>query len=235
MTPDGGTTWENISSGLPGYLNISDIAISPDNPERVWVTIQGFAQGVKVFRSDDGGATWQNISMNLPNMPANCITCEPNSDNAIYVGTDVGVYYTNDNLSEWIDYSQDLPNVIIDELEIHPLSGKILTATYGRGMWENDLANPANVSIRQPVVQEVKIYPNPAEDIVWIEFVPPDAGTYTLEIINSAGQVVIQKTIRPTGMMIRCQADVSALSAGIYYVKLTGEETRFSRKVVIGD
>ena len=233
-TTDAGTTWVNIKSGLPSGIILTDIAISSDDPELVWVTFSGFSPGVKVFRSGNGGQTWQNITGNLPNMPANCVAFQPGSGNAIYVGTDVGVYYINDNLTQWIDYSGELPNVIIDELEIHPVSGKIMAATYGRGMWENNLADPATVGIRKAVAHDFCVYPNPATEKVWIEFTPPKPGLYALSLINASGQVVGRKELRSTGMMTRSQLDVSRLSAGYYQIHLSGAGTDYSRAVVVG-
>lgn len=61
---DGGDTWNEITgqdNGLPqGIVGISGIAISPVNPDRIWVIIEA-AQG-GVFRSDDGGSTWNKIN-----------------------------------------------------------------------------------------------------------------------------------------------------------------------------
>ncbi|MCY3594584.1 MAG: glycosyl hydrolase [Bacteroidetes bacterium] len=61
---DGGDSWKEITgkdNGLPlGTLGISGIAISPVNPDRIWVIIEA-AQG-GVFRSDDGGQTWRKIN-----------------------------------------------------------------------------------------------------------------------------------------------------------------------------
>ncbi len=233
-TTDGGTNWENVRPGLPTGKKMTDIAISAGNPELVWVTFSGFSAGIKVFRSENGGQTWQNVSMNLPNMPANCLAVEPGSNNAIYVGTDVGIYYTNDNLSEWIDYSNQLPNVMIDELEVHTLSGKIVAATYGRGMWENSLADPLSVGIRKTIDHRFSVYPNPASEKLFIEFTPPGPGLYSLTIINVAGQVAGQKEIRSAGMMSRSHMDVSKLLPGYYLLRLTGNGITYNRTVLVG-
>jgi photosystem II stability/assembly factor-like uncharacterized protein len=233
-TSDGGTNWANIASGLPTGEIITDIVISSADPELVWVTFSGFSPGIKVFRSGNGGQTWQNVSMNLPNMPANCLAFEPGSGNAVYVGTDVGIYYTNDNLTEWIEYSEELPNVIIDELEVHPVSGKILAATYGRGMWENNLADPLTVGIHKTIARNFSVYPNPATEKVWVEFTPPEPGLYVLTIINGSGQVVGKKEIRSIGMMARSQLDVSKLSSGYYLIRIAGNETVHNRMVLVG-
>ena len=61
---DGGDTWMEITgkdNGLPlGTLGISGIAISPVNPDRIWVIMEAAEGGV--FRSDDGGETWRKIN-----------------------------------------------------------------------------------------------------------------------------------------------------------------------------
>ncbi|MXX59161.1 MAG: glycosyl hydrolase [Rhodothermaceae bacterium] len=61
---DGGDTWSEVTgqdNGLPrGTLGISGIAISPVNPDRIWVIIEAAEGGV--FRSDNGGETWRKIN-----------------------------------------------------------------------------------------------------------------------------------------------------------------------------
>ncbi|MCK9399216.1 MAG: T9SS type A sorting domain-containing protein [Bacteroidales bacterium] len=137
-TTDGGTTWENITSGLPD-LFISYIAVHPLYPETVAVSLSGFDDGDKVYISYDAGNTWENYSENLPNIPANCVIFNNDEHEGIYVGMDVGIYYRDNTLDEWEPFSEGIPNVIINEMEIHYESGKIRAGTYGRGLWESDI------------------------------------------------------------------------------------------------
>jgi len=137
-TTDGGTTWENITSGLPD-LFITYIAVHPLDPETVAVSLSGFDEGDKVYISYDAGDTWENYSANLPNIPANCVIFNNDEHIGIYVGMDVGIYYRDNTLDEWEPFSESLPNVIINEMEIQYESGKIRAGTYGRGLWESDI------------------------------------------------------------------------------------------------
>ncbi len=137
-TTNGGGTWTDITTGLPANA-ITYISVHNLNPSILWVSLSGFNNGQKVYKSINGGATWTNVSGNLPNLPINCITYEYGTNNGIYVGTDVGIYYKNDDLNLWQLYNDNLPNVIVYELEIHYGSGKIRAATYGRGLWESSL------------------------------------------------------------------------------------------------
>lgn len=118
---------------------ITMIAIDPANPMKVWVTMGGYKNQKKVFRSIDGGENWQNISGSLPNLPVGCIKYQKNTNDALYIGTDDGIYYRNAGMTDWRRYSQGLPNVIVTDLEIQYMSGKIRASTFGRGLWESDL------------------------------------------------------------------------------------------------
>ncbi len=150
-TTNGGSSWNNISSGLPtSSAAISYIAIARDDPLKVWVTFSGYSSGNKVFNSTDGGANWSNISGTLPNLPVNCVAYQPNSNDAVYIGSDIGIYYRDNNKNDWELYNDGLPNVIVSELEVHEASGKLRAATYGRGLWESALQPPADADDPNP-------------------------------------------------------------------------------------
>jgi len=118
---------------------ITMIAVHPTNPDTLWVSLGGYKNNKKVFRSNDGGDTWINISGSLPNLPVSCITYQNNSNDGLYIGTDAGVYYRNSGMNDWRRYSQGLPNVIVTDLDIQYMAGKIRASTYGRGLWESEL------------------------------------------------------------------------------------------------
>lgn len=146
-TINGGTSWTNITSGVPtSSAQITDITCDNVNPNNVYVTLSGYAAGVKVYASNNGGSTWTNYSTGLPNIPANCIIFRNNSPQALYVGTDVGVYYREASMGSWINYSNGMPNVVVDELEIYYPTSKIRAATYGRGVYESALYSDPTAS-----------------------------------------------------------------------------------------
>jgi photosystem II stability/assembly factor-like uncharacterized protein len=136
-----GGNWTFVSSGLPSQP-ITHIAVNPDNAMDVFVTFGGYTDGQKVYHSTSGGASWINISGSLPNVSANCIAFEDNNGspaNAVYVGTDLGVFYKNDNMTDWIPFQNGLPTVPVFDLLINKTSGVIRAATFGRGLWSSDL------------------------------------------------------------------------------------------------
>ncbi len=120
-------------------IMLTGIAIHPQHPDTIFITFSGYTAGSKVFRSYNGGRTWDNISGTLPNLPVNCIEYQENTNDGLYIGTDVGVYYRNAGMSDWVLFSGGLPNVVVTELEIQYMKGVIRAATYGRGLWQSDL------------------------------------------------------------------------------------------------
>ncbi len=129
-------TWVTISS--PGGT-ITDIEAHPTNPNIVYAT-----GGNNIYKSTNKGSSWVSISGNLPNVSINCLVYDTSSNEGIYVGTDIGVFYKDANLTNWINFSSGMPVAAeVVELEIYYSSvasqSKIRAATYGRGVWSSDL------------------------------------------------------------------------------------------------
>lgn len=215
LTKDLGGDWENIRPGLPA-INMTYVAFDPLNENTIWVTMSGYTDGKKVYRSRDAGDTWENMTMNLPNLPANCVEIERSSTGGVYVGTDVGVYYWDENLTEWEPYMTGLPNVIVNELEIHEESNMIRAATYGRGLWESNTRNVINVGVDEVETARVKasIWPNPAMDQLNIAFQEEPSD---FDIIDAYGRTVLQSV--NSGLKESLQIDIRELSNGVYYLK----------------
>lgn len=145
-TFDDGKNWNQIT-GAPG--NIMGIAVDPQNPARIWVASSNYNDNNKVYEYD--GSSWKNISGNLPNVPANTIVYQPNSPDRLYVGTDIGVFYSDYNSGYWEEFNQSLPNIVVMELEIHNATNTLYAATFGGGIWKADLIDcnltPPQVSV----------------------------------------------------------------------------------------
>lgn len=130
-------TWTSVSAGLSG--SITDIAINPTNSLDVAVCMSGFSDGNKVFISSNGGSSWTNITGTLPNIPFNCIEWAPGTNDALYVGGDVGIYYRDTDIGNWIPFRNGLPHTPVYDLEINEASNLLRAATHGRGIWETSI------------------------------------------------------------------------------------------------
>lgn len=135
VTNNGGTNWTNITN-VPGG-NITGIACSDTDPNKAWITYSGYSNKNKVFQTNDQGATWVNLSASIPNVPVNCVTYVNGSNDAVYIGTDIGVFYKDASLNVWQNFSSGLPTVIVTQINIFYPTGAVRVSTYGRGLWES--------------------------------------------------------------------------------------------------
>ncbi len=227
-TADGGTTWTCVNGNLPtAAAAISALAIHPLTPNTMWVTFAGFSSGNKVFKSSDGGATWTNVSGTLPNLPVNCIVYEKNSADALYIGTDIGVFHRDNNMSDWQYVSTGLPNVIVRELEINYQKGELVAATHGRGVWAAAMSSMSGLSAKEAMEEELLIYPNPASQMVSIELTRYE---FSLELLDMTGKV-LYKEEKGQG---RTSLDVAGFAPGLYVLRVTSGTQALYRKLVIG-
>jgi hypothetical protein len=217
-TIDGGTTWTNVTGTVPvGSAAPTYVVVHPTNPNIVWVTLSGYSAGNKIFKTTDGGATWTNISSNLPNIPCNAIAYEPGrSSDRVYVGMDVGVYYRDNSLTNWVLYNTNLPNTPISDLEISPAApGLLRAATYGRGVYEVGVVPPplaapvSNFNVTgQICVNKVKTFNDASSNspTTWSWSVTPSAG---VSIVSSNSQ----------------NPNITFPNAGIYTVSMVATNT----------
>ena len=150
---DSGETFITVNPNDPLDESISDIAINNDNPNIIYVTTSlrpGIAlasqpnqRGVYRLTLDDNGdlVSIDDITFDLPTDQAYfAIVHQARSpNNAIYVGTSLGVYRLDDSLTEWEHYSTNLPNTAVGDLEISPDDAVLVASTYGRGAWQSPI------------------------------------------------------------------------------------------------
>lgn len=141
---NGTSLYKSIDAGVTFSLaanlvsNISSITVHSSNSTIVYITTSG--TGGQAMISINGGTTFTNIASGLPSISKNIIVHQGrNTDNPLYVGTSLGVYYKDDSMATWQAFDTNLPNVSVTDLEINLEDNKIIAATYGRGIWQSDI------------------------------------------------------------------------------------------------
>lgn len=224
-----GITWTSIKSGITSG-SVTYFAIHPTDPNKVWVSISGYYSGIKVLKTTNGGQSWQNISGTLPNLPANCIVYETNTADGIYVGMDVGVYYHDNNLNAWVPFMKNLPNVIVNELEIYYPGNKIRAATYGRSMWESDVYALANdIQGSDKSKNQLRIYPNPTSSDIHIDLNDINYRNGHIRILNNLGEIVKEYDFNHTNLI---NISVTDFSSGIYFIELQTDNSVYFGKFI---
>jgi photosystem II stability/assembly factor-like uncharacterized protein len=149
LSTDGGATFTNKTSGLPGRT-ITSVNIHPSDENIALLTFSGFSTN-KVYKTTDMGNSWFSIHGNLPDSPVNdgfIYTYDALNPNTYFVGTDIGVFLTQDNGTNWVELPNNLPNTVIIHLDYSPSNQMMRAGTHGRGVYEAfiDLTVPVELS-----------------------------------------------------------------------------------------
>ena len=224
-----GVTWSNITGNLPvTAVAISHLAVDYTDSNRVYVTMSGYTPTSKVYTLGATGTTWTSIGNGLPNLPANCIAVDSTTPGALFVGTDMGVYYTDSSFSGFIPYGTGLPNVIANHIHINYGNYKVRVATYGRGIWQSPLVKVqpsriANIGNHKDV--SVHAYPNPTTNKWRLIFQNRFPANYLVNVTDMTGKLV---TTQSNSDII----DATAFPAGVYTIDITAGDVRCSLKAI---
>jgi trimeric autotransporter adhesin len=116
-----------------GFLNCINTGTSDNTLVAVFTNY-----GVNnVWYTTDGGANWTAIDGNLPDMPVRWAEFVPGSDSEMILGTEAGVYMTDNINGASTVWTPDpgFPTVRVDMLKIRTSDNTIVAATHGRGLF----------------------------------------------------------------------------------------------------
>lgn len=239
-TSDGGTSWTSITTGLP-VRYITDLAVDPANPRRAFASVSGFGSG-HLYRTNPTTMVWENISgagaTALPDAPANCVLVHPTVPDRIFVGTDVGLFYTTNGGGDWMPMNAGIGNVTIADLQIRK-DGVLFVATHGRGMYRSatsvldstPLAEPADFAMEQNMPNPVR----PDQVSTTIRYTVPRAGEGRLMVYDARGSLVREIVLHHPAPGIYAQpVSVATLAAGVYHYTIQVEGRRLPvRKMLV--
>ena len=134
-------SWNNISAGLPTRF-VTSIAIdNTKSPNWIYATFGGFSPD-NVYRSTDLGKTWNRVTGSgvtaLPSVPVRSLAINPRHPNFLYVGTEIGIFTSEDAGATW-EVPQDGPaNVSVDQVFWMTEdfgADELIAVTHGRGIY----------------------------------------------------------------------------------------------------
>ncbi len=135
--------WLDIHDGVAGMPAsiVTDIAVNASDPDDVVVAFGDYGSN-SLWRSFNGGVDWAVISrggaLPLPVGPVNTVTFHPQNSNWIYVGTDFGVFATEDGGANWSRTASAASGEGPANTQVNDLfwaGDRLMAATFGRGMY----------------------------------------------------------------------------------------------------
>lgn len=150
LSEDAGRTFDEITSLL---APISDMSINTNQPKEVFVTTSSRVDIAyvdqpprpsvwRINATDMTAIEKEDLTRDLPEDQAYfSIAYQPRDQkNTVFVGTSLGVYRTDDDLTGWELFGPNLPNTAVSDLEISVEEGIIAASTYGRGIFTSPIS-----------------------------------------------------------------------------------------------
>ncbi len=153
LSEDTGRSFTEITSLL---APISDISINSNNPKEVFVSTSYHAEFSFTFNNESqkNPSIWrinatdktaiekQDLTADLPTDQVYfSIAHQPRDPkNSLFVGTNLGVYRTDDSQTGWELYGSNLPNTAVSDLELSVEDAIIAASTYGRGIFTSPIS-----------------------------------------------------------------------------------------------
>jgi photosystem II stability/assembly factor-like uncharacterized protein len=165
VTRDGGVTWTDLTGnfrGLPDRTYVSRVVASRHAEGRVYATFDGHRNDdfdPYVYVSENYGASWTPIVGALPDLwSVNIIAEHPRQPNLLFLGNEIGVYYSIDRGASWTRLRNNLPTVPVDDIIVHPRDNDLVIGTHGRGIWIMDDITPLEELSREVLASAAHLF-----------------------------------------------------------------------------
>lgn len=234
---DGGVSFQNVTGPLPDRYPVG-LTVDPTAPQTVYAAFAGF--GVShLWRSRDAGGTWEDLGAGLPDVPTLSVFVDPLHPDHLYVGNDLGVFFSRDDGATWYDLSAGLGDAVMAmDLSLRA-DDMLLVSTYGNGCFVRPLERETT-GAGTPPRASFELHgaaPNPFNPSTTIRFTLERDMHTTLDILDLRGAVVTTlrssvlsggtHTVRWNGRT----SDGTAAPSGTYLARLAADDAVRTKKL----
>jgi photosystem II stability/assembly factor-like uncharacterized protein len=223
VTENGGDKWTNVVANLPNLPKCtwcSSIEASRYDRNTAYATFDGHAFGdmkTYIFKTTDLGRTWRSLSTPDLKGYAHKIKEDIEDRDLLFLGTEMGLFVSIDGGYVWAQYTANVPDVAIRDINIQPQTNDLLLASHGRGILIVDDITPLRHINHEVLSQDAAflptrpnylnigeysgnypdeagnfVGPNPTEDAVITYYLKERAiiGDFRIEVYNSEGKLI---------------------------------------------
>lgn len=246
---------------------VTGIAIDPNNANNVIITLGNYGHTTHVLRTTNGTTasgtvgTFTNISGSgataLINAPAYDALIEMHDSNVVLVGTDFGIYATDNAFDanpanvQWSHENEGMPNVPIYEIRQQTFgiddssrgitnTGEIFVVSHARGFYRSvDLVGINENKPKKDVAEQIfssslKVYPNPAVNYTNISFDLASSNVINAKIYDIKGKLIRDANYGklPAGPH-NIQVNAQNLPVGTYIIQLNADGMSATAKFIV--
>lgn len=165
VTTNGGQSWTKIENipGAPDQTYVNQIIASLYDANTAYVCFNHHRYGdfkPYVFKTTDGGRSWKPIAGDLQERGSVYTIAEDHVDpNLLFVGTEFGVFFTNEGGGHWVQLKGGLPTIAVRDMEIQRRENDLVLATFGRGFYILDDYSPLRNLTKSDFDKEAILFP----------------------------------------------------------------------------
>ena len=141
VTENDGGNWVELTANLPEPARgqwIVRVEAGSKDAKVAYLVTNAYRSGddrPTILRTADLGKTWRSVVGEgiPPNDPVEVVREDPVNSNLLYAGTHFGLFASFDQGARWVRIG-GLPNVRVDDLQIHPRTTDLVIGTHGRSI-----------------------------------------------------------------------------------------------------
>ncbi|PLW92974.1 MAG: hypothetical protein C0592_08045 [Marinilabiliales bacterium] len=224
---------------------ITSISVDPNDASRVLITVGEYGNSQYVFMSTnalDQSPTFSNKTGDLPRNPVYGSIIEVNNPNTVIVGTEIGVYST-DNISaaspSWTENNDGLGRFPVFTVKQQTWNypnnnnfGMIYLGTHGRGAFKSAMYVGVEEIEGNDDVQTLNIYPNPASELTSIEYYADNKADGQINIYNLEGKIVLTRIVDVHSGLNKFDINISELPEANYMIELRVNDISVSGQLI---
>lgn len=247
------TEFTNITPTQFPTAYVSDLAVNPNNGNELMVSFSNY--GVySIFYTEDGGENWQKVAGNLeqfssgngngPSIRVVDILPDANDETLTnyFAGTSVGLFNTtqlNGEETVWNMLNvETISHSIVSAVESRVADGFVAIATHGNGVFSaNTPLNPVTTIEQAANSVELKIFPNPVNEVLHINFTLATAQNISFKVYDALGRNVdqYQQELFFAEGNHQHQIEVATLPAGIFYIEMKTDASSITKTFIKGN
>ncbi|MGH9862286.1 MAG: WD40/YVTN/BNR-like repeat-containing protein, partial [Candidatus Acidiferrales bacterium] len=199
VTRDAGQTWTSVEKnvkGVPANTWIPHIKASQHDPAVAFVVFDDHRRSnfkSYVYKTTNYGKDWESLATDEIRGYALAIEQDPVKPDLLFLGTEFGLYFSQDGGKHWFRWTHGFPTASAMDLVVHPRENDLVVATHGRALYVLDDIRPLRTLSALTLGEPIHL------------FDPPEAQQYRVKQTGASrfpGQGEFRGENRPYGALL---------------------------------